>query len=184
MSYQPEFKGPIEGWVVNHMTKNYWRVASTIPREDLLQEAYVVFLRCKRNYTDQGRVKSPQHFMALFKTSWTNEFTNLSLADTNSRFLVSENKDYGDGEVTMEAIGETDNDGSLAVMVRQAPVEVLMVLNLFLSAPQELLDLALSSWNINDRRGRTGSSKRLCKILGLPEHLDVLRMTEDYFSHH
>jgi hypothetical protein len=183
MSYQPEFKGPIEGWVVNHMTKNYWRVAKTMPREDLLQEAYVVFLRCKRNYANKGVVTTPQHFMALFKTAWTNEFTSLSVADTNSRFIVADTTDYGDGAVTLDSMGETDNDGSLAIMVRQAPREVLMVLNLFLSAPQELIDLALGSWNINDRRGKAGSSKRVCQMLGLPEDLDVLKMTEEYFSH-
>lgn len=179
MSYLPEFSGPIEGWTVNFMKKNYWRVERTQTRDDVLQEARLVFLRCKQRYAE---VETPQHFMALYKRAWANEFTDLANADTASRVLVQpQTYRTESGEQLVEQSGDTDNDGTLSVMLRQAPAEVTMVLNLFLSAPQEILDLALGSWKGRDKRCRTGGSKRICKMLGLPPELDVLKVVEDYF---
>ncbi len=178
MSYSPEFTGPIEGYVVNFMKKHYWKVERTQTRDDVLQEARLVFLRCREKYQD---LDTPQHFMALFKRAWANEFIDLANADTASRVLVQPPVDRETGEQITDLYGESDNDGSLSVMLRQAPAEVTMVLNLFLSAPQEILDLALGSWKGRDKRCRTGGSKRICKMLGLPQELDVLKLVEDYF---
>lgn len=183
MLYSPEFKGAIEGWIVNHTTKNHWRVRRSHDRADLMQEAYIVFMRVQAKYPGLGQ---PQHFMALFKTAWTRRFTDLANLDTQSRFQVEHPmRRFDDGEsAELEAIGDRDNDGMLSVMLRQAPDEVKMVLNLFLSAPQELLDLALGSWNGVDRRCKAGGSRKICQILGLPLDLDVMQLTEDYFGRH
>lgn len=180
MSYLPEFKGPIEGWVVNHATKNYWKVSRTLERADLMQEAYIVFMRCAGKYSDMD---TPQHFMALYKTAWTRHFTDMANADTESRFITEMPRSrYDDNEVEVETVGDRDNDGALAVMLRQAPAEVKMVLNLFLSAPQEILDMALGTWNGADKRCKAGGSKKICQMLGLPPELDVIKITEEYFK--
>lgn len=179
--FTPEFKGPIEGYVVNFMNKNYFKVARTLERSDVMQEAYVVFMRVASTYPE---VEAPQHFMALFKTSWYNHFTNLANADTASRIMVqpvSYTTDEG-GEIATDYAGDLDNDGYLSVMVSQAPSEVTQVLNLFLSAPQELLDLALGAWKGRDRRCRTGGSKRICQMLGITPERDVLKIIEEYFK--
>lgn len=178
-SFKPEFKGPIEGWVVNHVHKNFWRVERTTERADLMQDAYVVFLRLQARYTE---VTEPKHFMALYKSAWSNHFTDLANADTEARVLTQLKTRTSEGEeIDLELQGDTDNDGALSTMLRQAPREVTMVLNLFLAAPQEILDLALSSWNGPDRRCRAGGSERINKLLGLPLHLDTLQLVHDYF---
>ena len=152
--FEPKFSGPVEGWVVNFVSKNYWRVSRTMPRDDLMQEAYVVFLKVKRAYPD---LDSPSHFMALFKTSWTREFTDFANADTKERGTYSENNVSHDGEVmVIDRVGDLENEGVLATSLRQAPKEVLMVLNLFLSAPQEILELALHSWKAENKGNRYG----------------------------
>lgn len=181
MSYSPEFIGPIQGYVVNHMRKNFWRVERTQSREDVMQEASVVFLRCKQKYQD---LETPQHFMALFKRAWSNHFTDMSNADTQSRVLVPQQVQRSDdgSETIADIVGDLDNDGALAIRLRQAPPEVILVLNLFLSAPQEILDLALGSWKGRDQRCKTGGSKRICKMLGLPPELDVIKVVEEYFT--
>lgn len=179
--YLPEFKGAIEGWVVNHMRSNYWRVASTIEREDVMQEAYVVFLRVKRRYP---AVEGPKHFMSLFKMAWVNQFTDLANEDTARRAEVpmpSRRTDDGD-EIAYEPVGELANAGELGVALSQAPSEVKAVLQLFLNAPQEILELALGSWQYGDKRRRATASSRVCRLLGLPETLDVMKITEEYFS--
>lgn len=180
MHYTPEFKGPIEGWVVNHLRTNYWKVGRTMAREDVLQEAYLVFLRCKQKYP---KMDTPQHFMSLFKTSWSRQFINFANADTESRVLTEMPIiRTEDGDVELDVAGERDNDGYLSVLLSQAPAEVLLVLNLFLQAPQELLEIALSSWVGKDRRCRAGGSKKINQMLGLPTDLDVMQITEDYFK--
>jgi len=175
MVYVPVFAGPLEGWTVNYCRQHYWRVKRSLPWEDLMQEAQLVFLRCKAKY---WYVEEPKHFMALFKTAWTHQFTSFSVADSDGRFITSGAED---DEQAPDGVGELTNDGELAVMLRQAPREVLMVLNLLLSAPTEIMDIALSSWNGQDARCKTGGSERICKMLGLPANLDVMQMVVDYF---
>jgi len=71
---------------------------------------------------------------------------------------------------------------ALAIMLRQAPREVIMVMNLFLNAPTEIAEVALSGWRGKDKRCRAGGSKQICKLLGLPLDLDVMQMVDDYFK--
>lgn len=184
MHYSPEFTGPIEGYVVNGMKANYFRVERSLTREEYLQEAYLVFLRVKAKY--EGKVEEPKHFMALFKRAWANELNDLATRDTHNRIFVAmptRRGDDGDEAMEVEPVGELDNDGLLATMIRQAPQEVALVLRLFLSAPQEVLELALQSWRGTGRRRRAnGGSERICKLLGLDPSMDVMQRVEDYFS--
>lgn len=181
MSYSPEFKGPIQGYVVNFLKSNYWRVAATQQRSDVMQDAYIVFMRVSRAYPDMD---TPQHFMSLFKRSWVNHFTDLSNQDTASRALCQLQSRSDEGEsnaLDFDPVGDLDNDGTLAIMLRQAPKEVVSVLNLFLNAPQEILECALRSWNGPDKRRRAGGSEKINKLLGLPKHVDALQAVHDYF---
>lgn len=180
MSYIPEWKGPIEGYVVNFLAREMWRVKRTHTFDEALQEAYIVFLRTAARYT---MVETPEHFMALFKTSWANEFTDLSNKATAARQLVPEMvmTDEEGEQYRREVAGDLENDGMLAVMIRQAPKEVLMVLNLFLNAPQELLELAMETWR---RQGkyRADGDKAVARMLGLPADSKPVTQTQDYFA--
>lgn len=184
--YQPEFKGPIEGYVVNSLKTNRWRIEASMTHDDAMQEAFIVFLRVATKYPGV----EAKHFMALYKRAWHNQLNDLATKDTELRALIpltrlgkNEAGDSSAGErFDYEPVGETDNEGALGVLVRQAPREVQAVLNLFLSAPQEILDLALSGWTNRDRRTKTGGSERICKLLGLPKNLDVLAMVEEHFG--
>lgn len=185
MSYIPKFEGPIEGWFINFSRANYWRVSRTVPWDDLAQEAYICFLRVSKKYPE---TETPQHFMALFKTSWTNKFIDLANQDTRNRCVVSMNQPpkAGDSEDDYvgqyDPVGDLDTDGDLAIMLRQAPREVLMVMNLLLNAPTEIVEVALASWRGKDKRCRAGGSKQICKLLGLPLDLDVMQIVDDYFK--
>lgn len=184
MPYSPEWSGPIEGWTVNFVAKNLWKVARTQQRDDVMQEAYEVFMRVCRRYPE---VEDAPHFMALYKTSWVRHFTDLANADTADRVTTgmtvqrrgAGEEDEGDER---DFVGATDNDGALSVLIRQAPAEVKAVINLFLSAPQEILDMALAGWSDRrDARYATGGSRRLCRLLGLDDSLDVMAMVEQHF---
>lgn len=175
--YVPEFTGPIEGWVVNFLKKNAWRVARTMEFADCIQEAQLVFLRVARTYPD---VVDAPHFMALFKTSWTRRFNDLSTDDTNVRQGEVHMEEH-EGSAPWQPVGELQNDGELQVMLRQAPREVTMVLNLLLKAPQEMLETLLGSWKGRDRRTKGNGSERINQLLGLPLHQDTLGRVHDYF---
>jgi hypothetical protein len=177
--FEPNFEPEYLGYVCNYLRTNHWRVASTVPFEDAQQEAYCVFLKCKRVYS--GKVTEPAHFMALFKTAWSRRFTDLSNENTEEREHITVAQD--DEVHEMQSAGATDNDGYLATMIRQAPSEVNMVLSLFLNAPQELLEVALAGWRGgSDKRMRSGGSKHINRLLGLPEDQDTLKQVSDYFT--
>jgi hypothetical protein len=155
-------------------------------REDYMQEAYEVFLTLRRHYA--GKVEEPKHFMALFKRAWSNRLADLSTEDTNQRELFRpdhgiQRSAEGEEERQYEALGETDNEGHLRILIRQAPREVGMVLNLFLSAPQELVEMALRSWSGNkDSRRKDGGSAHINRLLGLDPSRDVMQEVHDYLS--
>ncbi len=177
--HTPEFKGPIEGYVVNFLKKNFWRIANTHEYEEALQEAHVVFLRCASRYT---MIEEPQHFMALFKTAWTNQFNDLSNRATDVRATqVQRGAEDEDADAGLDVVGELENAGQLAVMIKQAPKEVLMVLNLFLNAPSELLELAAATWRAQGRY-RADGDKAVCRMLGLPEESRPVTKTVEYFG--
>lgn len=181
---RPRFNGPIEGYVVNQLRSNFWRVERSMEREDVLQEAYIVFLRVQAKYPD---VEMGPHFMALFKIAWHNQFTEFTNEDTKLRALVAmptHRGEDGDDGAEVEQLGSLDMDGALGVAIEQAPSEVKAVLNLFLNAPTEILETALRGWNGRNKKERTGGSKRICQLLGLDPNLDVLAMTEAYFTNH
>lgn len=176
MSFEPEWKGPVEGYVVNYLSRHHWKIARSCPREDAMQEAYCVFLRVKRKYPN---LDAPQHFMALFKTAWANHFTDLANVDTEQRVEGPMPLDLEGHEI--EQVGESDNDGMLALMIRQAPRDVMLVLTLMLNAPQELLDAALGNRG-RDRRYKDGGSARINRLLGLPEGQDTIASVIAYFE--
>ena len=180
MSYIPEWSGVIEGYVVNYLKKNTWRIARTHDYDDAMQECHLVFLRCASSYPV---LDTPQHFMALFKTTLKNEFIDLAHKATLARNCILESSDTDEdvNAFCRDLIGETNNAGYLATMVRQAPVEVVMVLNLFLNAPQEVLALAMDVWR---RRGKLSADgdKAVAQMLGLPASAKPMSSTLRYFS--
>lgn len=176
--YVPEFKGPIEGYVVNSLTKNMWRVMRNHTREDMMQEAYIVFMRCAGKYPI---IDTPQHFMALFKRAWTNHITDLSVKESAHKATFADQPPPRDEDfLPAEPVGDLDNMGYLSLMVEQAPREVLMVLNLFLNAPQELLELATKAWATQGRRKPDGNAM-LNRMLGLPADADPIGKVHDHF---
>jgi hypothetical protein len=178
----PEFKGPIEGYVVNYLSANYWRVKNNMEYEDMMQEAQVVYLRLVRKYPD---IDTPQHFMALFKTSWGNHFVDFTNKETNARALMYENQ-FQDVEDTMSnfmssIMGDSNNNGYLLILIKEAPAEVRQVLSLFLNAPSEILDLASKAWKDGGRNQDYGNNM-LCKLLGIEPGTDVIGIVQRYFT--
>lgn len=170
------FHGPVEGWVVNYTHPIFWRVEATMQWGDVLQEAYLVYARCCERYPDA----EAKHLMSLFKTAWANHFTDLAAKDSRHRTTME-----ADNLASIrDRVGDTENEGQLRVLLRQAPSEVRMVLNLFLNAPQEIVE-ALTA-QPPAKRGRkskadlASSNDRINRALGLPLGTDVLKLVRTY----
>lgn len=180
----PPFKGPIEGYVVNHVKRNFWRVEKNMEYEDVMQDANVIYLKLALKYHD---IDTPQHFMALFKTSWNNHFTDLSNAETASRAVMYENQLYtSDNEEEVsdamnQITGDLNNNGFINTMIRQAPEEVRQVVALFANAPAEILELASNAWREKRKNSDYGNAM-LCELLGIKPGTNVINAVESYFA--
>lgn len=168
------YKGAVEGYVVNFLTRNYWRVQGSMDRDDVMQESYWVYLRVARKYPD---VES-KHLMALFKTAWGNHFTDLALGNTEK---MKEETILDDPSSTTEVVGEVENTGFLSILVQQAPSEVKQVLSLFLHAPTEVyalfFDVNQREYNRYKNRNRT-----INRLLGFEKNRDIMGEVKAYFS--
>lgn len=180
--YRPQWKGPIEGYVVNFVEREMWRVAATMERSDVIHEAYLTFAKCAEYYP---KLDAPQHFMALFKTAWSRRFIDMSTHDSRDRAtfvpITARLDDEGEPMAMQEPVGDLDNDGALLTLIRQAPREVSAVLSLLLNAPQELLDVALASWNADGKRSNDGSA-RINRLLGLHPTFDSVGAVREYLG--
>lgn len=173
----PQWPGSVEGFVVNYLKANYWRVESTMSYDDAMQEAHVVFLRCKRKYS----VEEPKHFMALFKTSLVRVFADLSKLDSEIRAMVSlQQEDEGGESIVFEAVGDLDNNGGIIVALDQAPSEIKEVLQLLLTAPLEILELARNCWKSNGRNVEEGNAF-INESLGRMKGTDSIGAVQQYF---
>ena len=122
MSYNPVWKGPIEGYAVNYINANMWKLQATMELPDAVQEAWLVFEKCATRYPD---VDTPQHFMALFKTALRNRVLDMAADDSRDRArftpIAARRTDDGDEVTVQEPVGDTENAGVLLTLLRQAP---------------------------------------------------------------
>ena len=73
--FYPRFTNAFEGHAHNVVRKMYPRLMLEHEFDDLLQEAWVVFLHCRSRYA--GKVDNPAWFMALFSRALHNRFIDL-----------------------------------------------------------------------------------------------------------
>lgn len=172
-----KFEGPIQGWTVNWLTENGWRFEPYHERGDMLQNAYIVFLKCSSRYPEV----EPRHFMALYQTAWKRYCINLAKKVSSDRRCQSASRLDRESHETFEVepVGDLDNYGYVSLMLKQAPREVTLVLTLMLNAPSELLDMAMSAMKAKNRR--VSDESMICSMLGLPEGSTPLQTVRDYF---
>lgn len=186
-SFEPEWGGAIEGYVVRLINKNFWRFKNHMAFDDVYQEAYIKFLELKERYT--GTVDSPKWFMSLYKTSLQNKITDFAnLSNRLGRQVCfTELGDYpcsNEERVSFQEslIGSLESDGPLDVDLSNAPDEVRKVFVLLSSAPPELLSAMTDTWNANGKR-KEGGNQFLCKMLGYDHSkVDLVETVHDYLE--
>lgn len=107
-----EYKGSPEGWVVNFLARNHWKIKELMSFEDAKQEGGYVFYLMKSRYDKRKEFKSDAQYMACFKTFWQRYFIDLTKKnDKQKKFLVisqttSETEVDADFEEVLFGIGD------------------------------------------------------------------------------
>jgi hypothetical protein len=184
--YEPIYHGVLEGFTYNFLKKMFWRVKGIYEFEDLIQDAYEIFLRCRNKYCmpeSNPRVTEPKHFMSLYQTSLRNHIFNLSRSVSNERFYrVDEREDWDDiMEVLKKCVGDRGTEGDLRVMVNSAPPLVREVLDVVVNK-KELLD---KEWEKHKKKGGKAEmgNTYLCSVLGYnPLNVNLVKIVRNYFT--
>ena len=74
LGFEPEWNEDLVGWVISFAVRNEWRVAPVYDVDDLISEAYLVFVKCDERYL----VTEPAHFATLFRRMFVNRVHDIA----------------------------------------------------------------------------------------------------------
>lgn len=125
----PYLDAALKGWLVNTARKHYWRVSSWMDMDDLIQEGYFCFAKCKAKFKflmDEPDVDNRKQFMAFFKMAFMNRITDISKDRTDTpEVAVANLPDYqADLVETWTSSANEEGDAPLAALIAKAPAEI------------------------------------------------------------
>ncbi len=156
-----------------------WRMAALgYDEEDLLHEAFFVYERCLKKY---GTVLTPTGKLSgRFRVGINNLITDLSNDATKKGSFI----DHG---IILESLYGQEarhsvEAGYLQGLIREAPKEVMEVLNLCFNTPAELVE-EVSSFLTKKHSQGFKCNAFLCKVLGYNKYKrNLVKETISYFS--
>ncbi len=134
LSWSPCWEGPTEKWTRGFLQKQKWRCDRIHEYDDLLQDAYLTFLKVYNRYP---RVAGQAHFMTLYRAALKNEIHD------RSRYMRRKREQHQDtsvdaSDLCVGRIGEVSHAGNLNLLIEQAPEEVKLALKCIGQNPPEL----------------------------------------------
>ena len=171
--FTPTWGHEYQGYAHNYCRTQQWRCDYVHDLSDLMQDAYLVFVKVKDGYP---RVIDAPHFMALFKVALRN-----SLHDkANYRQRKDSLEDHLSTDVSESCtgrIGEIGNAGYIAALIAEMPEELRLALNM------------LAKGLLNEReekqpglQPRESLSMQLRRLLRLPINSDPLTMIKRFLT--
>lgn len=127
VAWTPVWEGSIKSWATQFLWKNKWRCDYIFDFDDLLQDAYLVFVKINDTYP---RVIEPKHFMALFKRAMYNMLHDHSRGTKRKRKVFVDSGFDATQFYADRIIGEPTNAGYASLLVAEAPEELHMALKL------------------------------------------------------
>ena len=172
----------MRGWIANFARKNYWRVCSWYSLEDLIQDGYMCFAKCRSRYREKFDTDNPtkdqrRHFQALVKTTFSNHISDLAL---KNRQLPMQPVS------ALAAVGESDTwfEDKLSAEAPAATVTALLA-----GAPAELRALLVAlTGDVSECIQRLGGRRETtnefwCRLVGAdPAERDLRRELQEYLS--
>lgn len=125
LAFTPTWKGEIEGYARKFTAKEEWRTLPRYDRDDLMQELYVVFMKLEEAYPE---VRTPSHFMALFKVSARNKIIHLANARTREQVKLYGTEGEPEVPIELDQLGEAEDprlsDLFVKCMFEDAPAAI------------------------------------------------------------
>ncbi len=81
MPHDPQWTDEVLGYATKYLARHAWRVKPQMELDDMLQEAYILFMRLVERYD----FATPSHFMAMWKRCLHNEVNNWAGRRTKMR---------------------------------------------------------------------------------------------------
>lgn len=200
MIQDPYLDGGLHGWIHNTARKNYRRVAG-YTFNDMVQEGYLVFWKCKSRYVGKGTVtargvlmralpeipdeQSRKHFMSLVQRALSNRIQDLVAKQPVGRelpiadMLPYEQRPNDDVDLLDKLLPSEDEVASVTDLIRTAPREVLQLLDLLIS---DLCDARpRRRFGKGRLKTRETNARYWGRLLGLPLGVDVEAELERHF---
>lgn len=166
LAWQPSWEGPTKVWARGFISHNIWRCDRVHDADDLLQDAYLTYLKVVTMYP---RVRRQAHFMSLFRRAIHNEMHDRARYVMRKREL---NEDTSVDACELPGrIGEVSNEGYIAVLLEQAPEPVRDALICIAQNPASLYQATGYRENLNMRLRRVLGSDRRVDFCGAIKEL-------------
>lgn len=158
--WSPTWDDSLRGWAAKFIRKNVWRCDRVNEFDDLMQDAYLCFVKVAERYP---RVVEPRHFMSLFQTTLRNYMHDHSRYTQAKRGAIEETA-LDVSELCSNRMGEVTNHGYLHALLAEAPEELQMALILLATDPEAV--------RVSPPHTRENLNMRLRRVLGVGEGFD------------
>jgi hypothetical protein len=131
LNFTPQWAPVIHNWAAKFIRENQWRADSIHGFDDLMQDAYLLFVKVSERYP---RVMDPKHFMALYKTTLRNSMHDHARYMQRKRVLHDDTaEDVSD--LYADRVGELTNGGYISVLLSKAPLDLRRALDVLCKEP-------------------------------------------------
>ena len=121
----------VKGWIYNTARANMWKVAGWYELEDLIQDGYLCFAKCRASYkadSDEVTLDEKRTFMSYLERAFLNHITDLSNKRTATpESPVADLSDDKQLESWADRVAELP-EGDLAALLANAPIEIMEML--------------------------------------------------------
>lgn len=164
LSWVPKWEY-VEGWTKKFISQNQWRCDHVNDFDDLLQDAYLTFVKIAERYP---RVVHPPHFLALYRRALANKFHDMSRARRRLRDAFSDVP----AEAALEHLDTPDS--YLEAIIAEAPEATKLALRLIATKPDLFREEPAAL--------RENLNMKLRRILGVGEEFDFAGSIRDLLA--
>lgn len=193
----PFLDAAMRGWIVNFSKDNFWRVEQWYEFEDLVQDGYMCYAKCRQYYNHISNLRHPgqserRQFMRLVQTTFTNHIHKLANRRTRGQELIF--SQYMDDEVVgLEAVlPALPEEATMRCLLASAPREIVDLVALLAKEGVDAVKFVRSNlrWREDGRRLRKyrrrlreTTNEHYCRRLGLDARtVDLLGMLKSHLG--
>lgn len=193
----PYLDDGMRGWIYKMAVQNYGRIAN-YELDDLVQEGYECFLKCKRRYVGKRGLRkrdgtlcrylppdypdrdARRHFHSLVQTAFNNRLSTLALKQPKGWELAISTIANPEGTVEQawEKLMPSDEEqSSVTVLLKSAPSEIKQLFQLLVADAVE----GYNRYGKGRRGHRETNNQYFCRMLGLPENRNIVEEVNRHF---